>query len=33
MHHDWGTGTVVFGLGLLLTGISVRQLRRAGYIR
>jgi hypothetical protein len=33
MHRDWATGAVVFGLGLLCTGLTVRQLRRAGLVR
>lgn len=33
IHRDWPTGAVVFGLGLLGTGLTVRQLRRAGLVR
>lgn len=32
-HRDWLTGAVVFGLGLAVTGLTVRQLRRAGLVR
>lgn len=32
-HRDWLTGAVVFGLGLAATGLTVRQLRRAGLVR
>jgi hypothetical protein len=32
-HRDWATGAVVFGLGLLCTWLTVRQLRRAGLVR
>jgi hypothetical protein len=31
--RDWGIGGVVFGLGLLCTGLAVNQLRRAGLLR
>jgi hypothetical protein len=31
--RDWTTGAVVFGLGLLCTGVAVNQLRRAGLLR
>lgn len=33
IHRDWPTGAVVFGLGLLGTGLTIRQLRRAGLVR
>jgi hypothetical protein len=33
IHRDWATGGVVFGLGLLCTGLAVNQLRRAGLVR
>ena len=33
IHRDWATGGVVFGLGLLGTGLAVNQLRRAGLLR
>jgi hypothetical protein len=32
-HRDWLVGAVVFGLGLVATGLTVRQLRRAGLVR
>lgn len=32
-HRDWLTGAAVFGLGLAATGLTVRQLRRAGLVR
>ena len=32
-HRDWATGAVVFGLGLVCTWLTVRQLRRAGLVR
>ena len=32
-HRDWLTGAVVFSLGLAATGLTVRQLRRAGLVR
>lgn len=32
-HRDWLTGAVIFGLGLAATGLTVRQLRRAGLVR
>jgi hypothetical protein len=32
-HRDWTTGAVVFGLGLLCTWLTVRQLRHAGLVR
>jgi hypothetical protein len=31
--RDWATGAVVFALGMLCTGLTVRQLRRAGLVR
>jgi hypothetical protein len=33
VHRDWPTGAVVFCLGLLGTGLTIRQLRRAGLVR
>ena len=33
IHRDWATGGVVFGLGLLCTGLAVNQLRQAGLLR
>jgi hypothetical protein len=32
-HRDWLVGAVVFGIGLVVTGLTVRQLRRAGLVR
>ncbi len=32
-HRDWATGAVVFALGMLCAGFTVRQLRRAGLVR
>lgn len=32
-HRDWLVGALVFGIGLVLTGLTVRQLRRAGVVR
>jgi hypothetical protein len=32
-HRDWLVGTVLFGTGLVATGLTFRQLRRAGLIR
>jgi hypothetical protein len=31
--RDWLVGALVFGLGLALTALTIRQLRRAGVIR
>ena len=31
--HDWLVGAVVFAVGLAATGLTVRQLRRAGLVR
>jgi len=32
-HRDWLPGVVIFGLGLAATGVTVRLLRRAGFVR
>lgn len=31
-HRDWLVGALVFGVGLAATGLTVRQLRRAGLV-
>jgi hypothetical protein len=33
IHRDWATGGILFGLGLVCTGVAVNQLRRAGLLR
>jgi len=33
IHRDWAIGGVVFGLGLVCTGVAVNQFRRAGLLR
>lgn len=32
-HRDWLVGVVVFGLGLAVTFLCVRELRRGGVVR
>lgn len=32
-HRDWLAGSLAFGVGLVATGLTVRQLRRAGLVR
>jgi len=33
MQHDWPVGAVVFAVGMVATGLTVRLLRRAGLVR
>lgn len=33
MRHDWPVGAVVFAVGMVATGLTVRLLRRAGLVR
>ena len=33
VRHDWAVGAVVFAVGMVATGLTVRQLRRAGLVR